>query len=337
MNSSSPRKILVISWDNLGDTVMATALCRPLKNLFPDAQIGFWVKQYSAGLLANSVLISRVHAADPFWDKSPGRSKGNFSVFMRTWREVRNEKYDAALILNTEWRRASACWLAGIPTRIGYRRRKSGFFLTESFAPQMSSQHFVDDHHVLLESWAKKVAPREFYRPVLEVSENERQWLETWFRDKNKNAWPYVVFHPVTGDALKNWPLSHWRKLAQMLSSERPDIRFVWVGGPSEEKQIQEILTPELEKKSILLLGRPLPEVKAVLSRAGLFVGGDSGPSHMAAALNIPALVLFGPTNPDRCAPLGSNPVVILRKNPLEDLKVSEVGRHTIDLLNKFS
>ena len=146
MDPKKIRKILVVVLDNLGDTIMATSVCRPLRTLFPQALIGFWVKSYVAGSLEGHSLIDRLHASDPFWDSSPGHPKGSWAEFKSVLNQIKKENYDAALILNTEWRRSAACWWIRIPERVGFKRRKSAVFLTKGFEKPVDGQHFIDDH-----------------------------------------------------------------------------------------------------------------------------------------------------------------------------------------------
>src|SRR5580765_2803560 len=102
--SSLPPKILVVSLDNLGDAVMATSILKPLREIFPDSQIGMFVKKYVDGLLDDHPRIQKIHLADPFWDTAPGVEKGSLSDYLAILKSIRKENYTHAFILNTEWR-----------------------------------------------------------------------------------------------------------------------------------------------------------------------------------------------------------------------------------------
>jgi ADP-heptose:LPS heptosyltransferase len=311
--------ILIIVLDNLGDTVMATAVVPALKTLNPRIKIGFWVKEYAAGALRNEPQIQAVHASDPFWDKAPGRGKGNLNHFLKTIGEIRAMSYDAALILNTEWRRSLAAKVAGIPVRIGYRRRKSGLLLTHSipFEPQ---GHIVDDHLALLSEWSGTVFTKEKYFPHLDVRPAERK--------------KWITLHPFSGDPeRKNWPIVSWRALIENLSHSLPEYSYSIVGGASDEPEVKKLCLALPGVKIAPFVDRPLSELLDLLAKSRLFVGGDSGPGHMAAAIGTPVLSLFGSFDPARCRPLGSNTIEVLRHQPIKELPVAAVEKKMKEML----
>lgn len=327
------KKILVVSLDNLGDAVMATSLLKPLKTLCPQAEIGLWVKTYTAGLFSDQSMIDCVHACDPFWDKSPGFEKGGFWKFLSVCAEVRRRHYDVAFILNTEWRRSLACALAGVAKRVGFHRRKSGFFLTHGVKAPKELQHIVDDHRKLLEAWAAvDINPQDFF-PRLDLTQDERTWWDDWSHQMGLISRRYVVIHLFSGDEDKNWPLSCWVELIERLTGTHPDMRFVVVSGPGEEEKLTPFRSHLAQKNVIKLAAPSLKSLKAVLSQARLLIGGDSGLGHVAAALGTPVLSLFGIGSPVRSRPLGRSGTAILEKSPLRQLVVPEVLSKVEELL----
>lgn len=321
VRGDAPRKILVVALDNLGDAVMASSILAPLKRLFPESKVGIWVKDYAAELFDGHPAIDAVHACDPFWDRSPGKAKGALGPFLRAWNGIRRERYDAALILNAEWRRALSCALAGIPRRLGYRGRKSGLFLTEAFAPPAEGAHFSDEHRGLLERYGGEPLAPEECLPSLAVGERDESWWRSWSAEKGLRDGEFTVLHLFSGDEEKNWPLSGWAELIR----RRPEERFVVLCGPGEEARLGP-RRKELERAGVDMLAAPsLGRLKAALSHARLVVGGDSGPEHAAAALGTNVLSLFGPTNPRRSGPRGRGELKVLTKAPLRDLPAGDV------------
>jgi ADP-heptose:LPS heptosyltransferase len=299
--------------DNLGDTVMTTPLIEALKSLNPDVKIGFWVKQYAKDLFQDQPGVDRVHASDPFWDTAPGRAKGGFFHFIRTLREIRSASYDTALILNTEWRRALATYLIGIPARVGYKRRSSTPFLSSAFT--YTPGHIVDDHLKLLSLWTGKNLTHFF--PSLSV--DKLTPMKT------------IVVHPFSGDPLrKNWPLPMWKQLIENLLRVHPNHTIAVLGAHNDENDMKSLAVNE---RVNLLSERPLKDVLSLLSRAELFVGGDSGPGHMAAAVGTPVLSLFGSFNPERCRPRGKGKIEVLKKDPLKELPVLTVEKKILEML----
>lgn len=327
MEKTAIKKILVVVLDNIGDAVMATALLRPLRRRYPQAQIGLWTKDYPADLFQDQSLIDFHHYCDPFWDKSPGREKGSLKKFWDTFCEIRRAKYEMVYVLNAEWRRSLMVWLAGIPERIGLNRRKSRFFLTRAIDVAQGVQHFVEDHLLLIAHENEDCFPR------LELSSEEKRQFEEWSRKTKWEPKSYLVIHPFSGDALKTWPLVCWTELLQSLFSEKKVSRFVILCGPGEEARLHQMVTNLPSAPIQILAGGRLSTVKAILAHSAGLVGGDSGPGHIAAALGVPVLSLFGNTNPLRSRPIGHGYMKTIYKNPIHHISVSEVRENMGPLL----
>jgi len=269
-------RLLIVVLDNLGDTVMATSLLNPLRQIYPSAFIGLWVKKYASGLFDDQSLVDEIHASDPFWDKSPGFPRGTRAEFYKILREIRHRNYDVAFILNTEWRRSLACFLARIPHRVGYRRRKSGFFLTHSLKPEQKVQHFVDDHRKLLEFWCgQSLAPNNCV-PRLDLSDQEKRWAESLINQKGWENHPIISLHPFAGDQKKCWPLENWGELMKGLWRKNSKIRFALICSPTELRDLsQELQMLPSEKFQVVT---SLSQVKALVGNSVLMVGGGFRP-----------------------------------------------------------
>jgi len=322
MPDKRPRKILVAILDNLGDAVMGTALFEPLRRAYPGVSLGFWVKEYAAGVfdLGDSV---RLHAADPFWDKAPGRSKGAIAPFLETLREIRSERYDLVFILNSDWKRALACRLAGIPGRVGYARRNSSPFLTRAVPDARGNGHVIERHLALLAADTGSEPPPPPFRTGIGISEAQRAQGRAW---RKKAGWEknrLVVLHLITGDEKKNWPLERWARLIRAAAERWKDLRFTALAAPREEPALREAFKGVSQERLTVFTGS-IPEIKPILAEADLFIGGDSGPGHMAGALGRPVVSLFGPTDPAEFKPAGPA-VRVLHRDPLQDLPEIEV------------
>jgi len=324
------RKILVVVLDNLGDTVMATAVLRPLKRVLPSARIGMFVKRYAADLLADHSLIDRLHMADPFWDTSPGQKRGGVGAYLNAVMGIRREGYDAALVLNTEWRRALSMLVAGVAARGGYDRRHAAPFLTTAFPPPDGASHFIADHRRLVEALAPATSSEEF-APRLEVSREDAAWAAAWCRDAGWADVRPVAIHPFSGDERKDWPVNRWQSLVERLERKGAG-RFIVLCSAAESERVAE-WSGRASKNVRFFAGAPLRQVKALLSRSSLLVGGDSGLGHVAAALGTPVVSLFGPGSPARSGPVGRGPVTVLQRQPLADLGVDDVENAALSLL----
>jgi heptosyltransferase-2 len=127
---------------------------------------------------------------------------------------------------------------------------------------------------------------------------------------------PLIALHPGSGSARKNWPVAQWIALAAVLRASRPEARLVVVGGEADHAQIAAMSAAHPD--AVIARDLPLPVLAALLERAALYLGHDTGISHLAAAVGTPCVLLFGPTDPAIWAP--ANPGVEVIVAPEGDL-----------------
>jgi ADP-heptose:LPS heptosyltransferase len=131
------------------------------------------------------------------------------------------------------------------------------------------------------------------------------------------------VAHPLSGDDRKNWPLGAWVSLIERLQPR--GHRFVLVCSAAERARLGAALKSIPTEALQIKAGAPLRHVKAVIAKSRLLVGGDSGPGHMAAALGVPVVSLFGPGAPARSGPVGRAAVRFVAHDPLSALPLDAV------------
>jgi ADP-heptose:LPS heptosyltransferase len=118
-----------------------------------------------------------------------------------------------------------------------------------------------------------------------------------------------LAFHPGSGSVQKNWPVDCWTELIQRFEGRFND--FFLIGGEADEAVVEEFVACCQSPRVTTLLGADLAELSQALNACTVFVGHDTGISHLAAAVGVPTVALFGPTNPDIWAPLGSHVRVV--------------------------
>ncbi len=131
----------------------------------------------------------------------------------------------------------------------------------------------------------------------------------------------WIAIHPGSGSEKKNWPVERWLQLIEQLLANHPQTRIVLVGGESDTARLSD-LRHHLQDRVRIFENLPLPVLGAALSRCTLFLGHDSGISHLAAAAGATCLLLFGPTDPKVWAP--ANPQVKILQASGNDLAMLE-------------
>jgi heptosyltransferase-1 len=272
-------KILLIKPSSFGDVVQALPVASGLKRRWPDAQVHWIVADIYAPLLQGHPAIDQIILYPRKRWTSPLRLPE-----MLTWAgNLRDERYDVAIDLQGLFRSGLMTWVSGAKRKIGLKsaREGAGLFYNEQVrddAPHAAERYLQALRHLDIEPepYDFQLTPRTPLPPEI-----------------SKPA--YVVLHPYTRWITKLWPWRYYQELADAM----PQTRFVVVG--------QGAWFPLSGPNLIDLRNRtPLPELISILAKARAVLSPDSGPAHLAAALGVPTLVLFGATDWRKTRPYGA-------------------------------
>jgi heptosyltransferase-2 len=306
-----PRRVLVANIAHLGDVLYSTGVLPALREAFPGARIGFLAGSWSAVLLAGHPLIDRLHTFDHarLNRSSAGplaRLRRHLASRSRAVAEIRAAGYDAAIDLYPHFPNAVGLLrAAGVPVRVGYTSGGFGPLLTHPVDWPLRDWH-VSDYHAHLLNHLPLPAPLAGPLPPA--------LPRPWGSLPSGLPAGFLQVHPCSGNALKEWPLDNWRRLAQALVAR--GHRLVLTGGGPREQQACAALAGGLPG-CVDCSGRlGWAEFVAVAAAARVVVGVDSIAGHLAAALGTPAVVVSTGITGDRLwAPLG--PAVVRLSHPL--------------------
>jgi ADP-heptose:LPS heptosyltransferase len=303
-----PSRVLLVSLDNVGDLVFASALAPVLRERFPRAQLDVWCKAYAADVARLVPGVTQVIASDPFWDRSPGGEKGRLLPFIRAFGEIRRARYDLAVLTSSQWRVAAAARLAGVPARMGRARRRNQRWLTHVLPEEDRTRPVVAELGRI--AHALGGTPRAHYQLDTTALATRRAFFASMLGSR-----PLIALHAFAGSRARCVDVAHWRALAELLV--RQDVRVIWIGAPRELAEVRAGgVSPDWYFADAVGNGS-LFDSAALIALSDAFVGHDSGPMHIAAALGIPVVGIFAPGEPQRTCPQGPAPSrVIARPSP---------------------
>ena len=307
MATASWHRIVVIRTDRLGETLLTMPAAAALHDALPQARISLLVQPDLKPLLAEVPWLDEVLADDP------GRSGSWWQEALRLRRLLAPRRFDLAVVANSKKASHAAVWLAGIPTRVGYDR-KWGRLLTHRVPDRKSlgGRHEVEYNLDLITALGVPAPIRHWRLPCSGSAQAEvLQLLE---HQGVKASDQFVAVHPWTSNPRKQWPADRYQQLIGRLSQRLP---VAVIGGPDEQRHASSVL-PAPMRGVLNLVGRlSLPQLAALLERARLLVSNDSGPVHLASAVNAKTVVLFGSsdpsTGPGRWGPWGAGHTVICK------------------------
>ncbi len=290
-------RVLIVRLGSMGDIVHALPAVHALRRRFPQARLDWLVERKWAPLLECAAVASNVLPLD----------RDSWGALWQAIRGLRRTRYDWAIDFQGLYKSAVCAWLSGAARRIGHGQTREGGasqFYTLSVATTLNL-HVAHMHltlaNVLGATDGLPVFP-EFTTPPAAEAFADRALAEHRL-DK------FYAVSPGGGWRSKLWPAEEYGHLHRRLA-ERYGLRAVVSFGPGE-KALAESLRMVAGDPPPVVLTMDIPQLIAVLRRCEFFVGADTGPLHLAAALGRPVVALFGPTDPLRNGPVGTQHIVI--------------------------
>ena len=295
------KNILIIKPSSLGDIVLALPALAALRRSFPDAEISWLVRPEFAPLLENHPHLTKII---PFDRKFLGKAWFNpfaLGFLLSLIQQLRRSNFDIIFDFQGLFRTASLAWLSDCKKRFGMAnaREFGRIFYTHKVPQNQDCIHLVDYYLKIVKAAGASDVGVQFVFPQNVTAADSVKKLLAKHNIKPDN---YAVL--VTGSARedKRWPIERFVQLADRISSAF-GLSVIMTGSASERSYIEK--SKETANVSIAnLAGKTsLAELVALLKDARLVVSGDTGPGHIAAALGVPVVLIFGPTNPARVEP----------------------------------
>ena len=291
----------------IGDVVFTTPAIHALRDQFPDAHLTYIVEPAAAPIVARNPHLDEVVVAP----RAPG-VRGLIGD-LALGRRLRAQRFDVAIDFHGGPRASLLTWLSGAPIRLGYEIAGRGWMYTRRAARprELRRRHSVENQWDLLALLGVGPPDRAAY-PVEMPADAAvaAAVLERLARAGVSPADSIVVVHVSAGNPFRRWPAAQFVELVAALAADDERRRIVVTSGPSEQDAAAAVIAgararagPAREQQIVSCGEFSLAELRALLDRAALYIGGDSGPLHVAATTRVPIVGLYGPTLPARSAP----------------------------------
>lgn len=299
------KRILIIDLAFIGDLVLATPVTRAIRQRWPEAHIAMLTVPLTKSVAAMNPYIDEVVP----YDKG-GAHKGLKGMWQIS-RQLKSRNFDLAICMNFALRGAVVAWLAGIPYRLGYDAQHAGWFLTWAADHHRDGiKHETENHLEVLKPWGFTT---QDYSLCLQPDQEVITSAEAKMAELQAVKGQYYVMCPLGSYARKNLPLPVAAQIIHALTDQGKQVFLI--GGPKEQAQLLELAkVGRLPLHHVLAGTFNLPELAVFLQQAKALVSVDTGPMHMAQAVNCPTVAVFGPTDPAIWGPRNSNSQVFYRQ-----------------------
>ncbi len=313
-------RILIVRLGAMGDVIHTLPAAQALRQAFPKAHIGWLIEERWAELLCapgsprrgprspSRPLVDEVHILNlKAWRKSPF-SIATLQRAVTVWNDVRDAHYDAAVDLQGAIRSAVLVRLSGARVVYGAAEpRESPASLWYTRKAVARGKHVVEQNLSVAETLldhSRKTQPPDIADDFPHDPESEA-WITQRLAERGISD--FAILNPGAGWGAKRWPVERYGEVARKLADQ--GVRSILNYGPGEEELVR--AAEAASGGTACAMSCTITELIALTRRARLFIGGDTGPLHLAAALRVPVVAMYGPTDPARNGPYGTRSIVL--------------------------
>ncbi len=302
-------RILILRMRSLGDAVLTTPALRALKRWRPDLRLSLLLYPRFAPVLAGNPNLEEILELDPSGPAGAAR-------VLQAVASLRRRGFAACFNLHGGTLSALLAGLSGARWRAGfhYYRFQFAYNAVANAEKVMGRTRLHSVEHQIALFYAAGLPPREI--PPLEVfpqPETRAAVVQRLAQRGVQSGARYAVLHPIANFFTKEWPFERYGELARWLEQEH-GLAPVLIGGRGEGAKLDAVARG-YGKALVRLEDLPVPELVALLEGAALVVGNDSGPAHIAAALERPLVVLFGSSDSATWRPWSHSPAHTIVQN----------------------
>ncbi|MCG9131309.1 lipopolysaccharide heptosyltransferase II, partial [Candidatus Poribacteria bacterium] len=303
----TPKRILVVKLDHLGDVLLATPVFSNLHQTYPNAELHALTGAWSRVVLEKHPNVNKVlEYNSPAFSRTsePTSLKQTFQLY----RELRRQKYDLLVELRSDWRIVWFALLRVTPKRLDRAALQ--------VANKLGFPQFTGDHETTrnLDVLHKAGIPTPIQTTSFSITAEEKKWGSDFLSllqiDRKR---PLIAIHPGSPIPLKRWMSERYAELADwLIAQKRAEILFV---GVKDEIPIITEIQALMQAESNNIAGKTtLTQLASILHKCNVFIGNDSGPMHLAAAVGTQTIGLYGPGDPIRFGPVGPKCQTIRQK-----------------------
>jgi lipopolysaccharide heptosyltransferase I len=309
-HASSIRRILIARLSSMGDVIHALPGVAALRETLPQAEIGWVIEErwaellcapgepWSGPLAPERPLVDRIHSVDTRAWRHSWLSKRTWSAVAAVRQELRTAKYDVAIDFQGSIRSAVIARWAKAPIYGFAEPREKPAALLYGTKVASAGGHVIEQNRSLAEAITGSASRNSSFPLPRDLRAEQK--MEEWLQKQSVNR--FALINPGAGWGAKLWPEDRYAEVAKGLAEE--GLRPILNAGPGEEQLVHRI--EQQSQGTAVIVNCSITELIALTRRASLFIGGDTGPMHLAAALQVPVVAIFGPTDPARNGPFGT-------------------------------
>ena len=313
-----PKRILVVKLDHLGDVILATPVFSNLRQAYPNAELHALTGTWSRTVLERHPDVNTVFDYNSPAFCRTGRPTSLKQV-LQLYQQLRRQEYDLMVELRGDWRTVWFAFLRLTPHRLSRAALQ--------IANKLGRSHFSGTHETTrnLDVLRHAGIPTSVQTATFSVTAEDKKWTSNFLAkhqiDRQNSL---VAIHPGSPIPLKRWLPERYAELADwLIAQKRAHVLFI---GVRDEAPIVTEIQQFMQGDSINIAGKTtLTQLASILHTCNVFIGNDSGPMHLAAAVGTQTIGLYGPGDPTRFGPIGAQCETIEKNGCMSEIQVTDV------------
>jgi len=304
MEDKQPTRILITRLSHIGDCILTLPVLSAIRQQYPKAFIAWAVESPSQKLLRHHPDLDEIIMIPKGWMTKP-------KCWSQVAKNLRSFKFDIAIDPQGITKSALLGWISGAKTRVGGRGRWGRELspVLNNRLVETRTSHVVDRSMELLTAVGVEPEHLEARQLDLPLCEQAVKTIDSWLANADVNE-PFTVINPGGSWASKRWEMERYGAVASYLKRQYR-IQSVVVWASDEEREMANVIHQVDPQASIIAPATSLTELAALANRSAFFIGGDTGPLHLAVASGTPCVGLYGTTRPEESGAYGSQHTAI--------------------------
>ena len=330
--TKKPENILIIRLSAIGDVINVLPALRRLRAQFPGSRITWLVEDRASEILRDHPDIDEVIIYPrKKWQSGilkVNRSLNIISESLSFYKKLRKNHYDLVIDFQGNLKSAVMNLITGSGNRLGFGRgycKELNYLSTQHHAyPAGKKIHRIEKNLSLLKELDIETT---FLQPELPVTKDDEEYISNFIEEKADPSLPIIIIHPGTSKfgSFKQWPSESYTLLADMIQ-DKYDANLILTWGPGELDVVNEIAGSMIHNSLPACETKSIKQLTALIKRATLFIGGDTGPLHIASIMGIPVIGIYGPKDPAIYGPYDGTAIVIKKDVPCSPCRKRTCG-----------
>jgi ADP-heptose:LPS heptosyltransferase len=301
------KSIIVIGFLLIGDTVMYIPALNILKKNYPNAKITLVCGGIVKSILISQSLVDDFIVVNCPWISPFDKSVKNIVNFFSSLKIVNKKRYDIAIDFRGDWRNIFYMNFINSTRKISFDFSGGTYMLTDPISVERNIEHLIDETIELLTRIDCVIEDSDKY-PKLELTVDDKAYLENFEKEFDLAEKVVVGIHPGASLEERKWKDEKYAETIIRLTKDIKNIFFILFEGPNEHESIERIIGCFVnERVDYLVINKSIREYLVLLNSCKLIICNDSGAAHLAAAFNIPEIVIFGKGDPIEVKPFSRN------------------------------